>query len=84
MAEVNPTDAIDFDRSVIGVEVEVGTHEADKERMMAYARALGETNPLYLDEEAAKAGYAPHAVDPDAAARLWRSSEELLGDRVDL
>jgi len=60
MAEVNPTDAIDFDRSVIGVEVEVGTHVADKERMMAYARALGETNPLYLDEEAAKAG--PYGV----------------------
>ena len=56
MAEVNPTDAIDFDRSVIGVEVEVGTHEANKEQMMAYARAVGETNPLYLDEEAAKAG----------------------------
>jgi acyl dehydratase len=56
MAEVNPTDAIDFDRSVIGVEVEVGTHEADKDRMIAYAKALGETNPLYLDEEAAKSG----------------------------
>ena len=56
MAEANPTDAIDFDRSVIGVEVEVGTHEADKERMIAYAKAVGETNPLYLDEEAAKAG----------------------------
>ena len=56
MAEVNPTDAIDFDRSVIGVEVEVGTNEVDKERIIAYARAIGETNPLYLDEEAAKAG----------------------------
>ena len=56
MAGVNPTDDIDFDRSVIGVEVEVGTHEANKEQMMAYAKAVGETNPLYLDEEAAKAG----------------------------
>ena len=56
MADVNPTDAIDFDRSVIGVDVEVGTHEAVKEKMIAYAKALGETNPLYLDEEAAKAG----------------------------
>jgi len=56
MAKVNPTDAIDFDRSVIGVEVEAGTNKADKDRVIAYAKALGETNPLYLDEEAGKAG----------------------------
>ena len=56
MADVNPTDAIDFDRSVIGVEVEVGSHEVDRDRIVAYARAVGETNPLYLDEEVAKKG----------------------------
>jgi len=56
MADVNPTDAIDFDRSVIGVEVEVGSHEVDRDRIAAYARAVGETNPLYLDEEVAKKG----------------------------
>jgi NAD(P)-dependent dehydrogenase (short-subunit alcohol dehydrogenase family) len=26
-------------------------------------------------------GYLPHAVDPEAAARLWRVSEDLLGER---
>lgn len=56
MADVNPIDAIDFDRSVIGVEVEVGTHEVDRDRIVAYARAVGETNPLYLDEDVAKKG----------------------------
>jgi len=56
MADANPTDAIDFDRSVIGVNVEVGTHEVSKEQMIAYAKAVGETNPLYLDEKAAQAG----------------------------
>jgi len=56
MADANPTDAIDFDRSVIGVDVEVGTHEVSREQMIAYAKAVGETDPLYLDEEAAKAG----------------------------
>lgn len=56
MADANPTDAIDFDRSVIGVNVEVGTHEVSKEQMIAYAKAVGETDPLYLDEKAAKAG----------------------------
>ena len=56
MADANPTNAIDFDRSVIGVNVEVGTHEVSKEQMIAYAKAVGETDPLYLDEKAAKAG----------------------------
>lgn len=56
MADANPTDTIDFDRSVVGVDVEVGTHQVSKEQMIAYAKAVGETNPLYLDEEAANAG----------------------------
>ena len=56
MADANPTDTIDFDRSVVGVDVEVGTHHVSKEQMIAYAKAVGETNPLYLDEEAANAG----------------------------
>ena len=60
MAEANPTDAIEFDRSVIGVDVEVGTHKIAKEDIIAYAEAVGETNPLYLDEKAAKAG--PYGV----------------------
>ena len=56
MAEQNLTDTIDFDRSVLGIDYDVGTHEVTKEQVVAYALALGETNPLYLDEEAAKAG----------------------------
>lgn len=33
--------------------------------------------------EASPRGVAPHAVDPDAAARLWTVSEELLGISFD-
>ena len=60
MAEVDPTDAIDFDRSVIGVDYEVGNHEVTEEQVMGFARAIGETNPLYLDKEAATKG--PYGV----------------------
>ena len=45
---------LDYDRSVVGGEVEVGYHEVTKEKIIEYADALGETNPLYLDEEFAK------------------------------
>jgi NAD(P)-dependent dehydrogenase (short-subunit alcohol dehydrogenase family) len=59
----------------------------------ATAPELADRGGLYLEDcriaelaesEAASSGYAPHAVDPDAAARLWRVSEELLGERFDL
>jgi NAD(P)-dependent dehydrogenase (short-subunit alcohol dehydrogenase family) len=36
------------------------------------------------ESEAASLGYAPHAVDPEAVARLWQVSEQLLGERFDL
>ena len=56
MSSENITDSIEFDRSIIGVDVSVGSHQVTKEEIIAYAKALDETNPLYLDEEAASAG----------------------------
>ncbi len=60
MAEVDPTDAIEFDRSVIGVDYDVGSHEVTEEQVIGFARAIGETNPLYLDRDAATKG--PYGV----------------------
>ena len=60
MAGVDPTDAIEFDRSVIGVDYDVGSHEVTEEQVIGFARAIGETNPLYLDKEAARKG--PYGV----------------------
>lgn len=50
--------AFEYDTSVIGVEVPLGTFEITPERVAGYLRATGETNPLYTDEAEAKAG--PH------------------------
>lgn len=55
--ELGPTD-IDFDQTVIGIEEEVGSHTVTAEDIRAYATAIGEVNPLYLDEVAAHVG--PH------------------------
>ena len=46
----------EYDRSVIGVEIDVGTAEITPARIAAYCAAVGETNPLYTDADAAKAG----------------------------
>lgn len=56
MAESDAGDGLEFDRSVLGVDVDIGEFHVTKEAIIAYARALGETNPLYVDEEAAKNG----------------------------
>ena len=48
----------EYDEGVVGVDVELGAVEVTSEMIANYCRAMGETNPLYSDEEAAKAG--PH------------------------
>lgn len=44
-----------YDRSLLGVEHHIGTFRITGEMILAFARATGETNPLYSDEEKAKA-----------------------------
>lgn len=47
----------DIPRSVIGEEYDVHTYPPiDARELIAYAVSLGVTDPIYLDEEAAKAG----------------------------
>lgn len=47
----------DIDRGVIGQVYDRYTyHEIEKDELVRYARTLGVDDPIYLDEEAAKAG----------------------------
>ena len=48
----------EYDQSVIGVDVELGSLEVTAEMIADYCEALGDTNPLYTDGEAAATG--PH------------------------
>lgn len=47
---------LDFDESVVGVEEVVGSFTVTREQIAAYCQAVGETNPLYTNEEAARSG----------------------------
>ena len=47
-------DALEFDRSVVGREVPVGSLAVTAESIRQYCEALEETNPLYLDEAFAR------------------------------
>ncbi len=44
-----------LDRSLIGSETEMRSVEVEKGRLEFFAEATGETNPVYFDEQAAKA-----------------------------
>lgn len=60
MADVDPIDEIEFDRSIIGISYDIGTHEVTEQQILAFSRSIGETNPLYLSAESAKNG--PYGV----------------------
>jgi acyl dehydratase len=47
---------LSYDESVIGVEVDAGDVTITGEQIARYCEAVGETNPLYLDERAAAEG----------------------------
>jgi acyl dehydratase len=66
---------LQYDESVVGVEVEVGRMTVSKEQILAYCAAIGETNPLYTDEAAARAGPHGALVAPPTFYTVFRLGE---------
>lgn len=53
------TEALVFNRDLLGKEFPAGTFTVKKEEIIAYCQSVGETNPIHTDERAAKsAGHA--------------------------
>ncbi len=55
---------LEYDESVIGQEVEVGSIVFTREHIDGYCKAVGETNPLFVDDEAAKNGPYGEIIAP--------------------
>ncbi len=54
-----------LDKSIVGRQYAPFSVEVEKGRLRAFAKAIGETNPLYLDENAARAaGYRSLLAPP--------------------
>ncbi len=53
-----------IDKSLIGREGEPVVHEVEKGAIRRFAEALGDPNPIYVDELAAKAAGYPSLVAP--------------------
>jgi acyl dehydratase len=55
---------IKFDPNLIGEEVTLGTFPVTAEDIAAFAKAVGDLNPLYLDIEAAQQAGYPTVIAP--------------------
>jgi len=53
-----------LDKSLIGRESEPVVHDVEKGAIRRFVEALGDPNPLYIDEEAARAAGHPGLVAP--------------------
>ena len=65
------TQEIEFDRSQLGVEHDAGTFPVKAESIITVCRTLGESNPIYIDEKAAKAAGYPGLVAPPAFCGIF-------------
>ena len=64
-----------LDRSLIGRESEPVVHEVEKGAIRRFAEALGDPNPVYVDEAAARAAGHPTLVAPATFAVALTSNE---------
>ena len=60
-------------RAAVGVESEPYTNEIEKGAIIKFARAIGDTNPIYCDEEAARRSRYGGLVAPPTFFRSLRS-----------
>ena len=68
------TQELDFDRSHLGVDYDAGTYPVDKDEALRYCQAIGETAPIYTDEDVARtAGHPGLLVHPTFCAIFVRS-----------
>ncbi len=64
-----------LDRSLIGRESEPVVHEVEKGALRRFAEALGDPNPVYVDEGAARAAGYTSLVAPPTFAVVLTSNE---------
>lgn len=61
-----------LDKSFIGKTFPPFSFEVDKSKIRELAQALGDDNPIYVDDEAARAAGLPGIVAPPTFATLFR------------
>lgn len=66
---------IEFDRSVLGKEFVLGTFPVTQEMIQTFAQAVGETDPKYLDAEAANHSGTGGLIAPPIFYDVFRADQ---------
>jgi acyl dehydratase len=66
---------IEFDRSILGKEFVLGTFQVSADMMLAFAQAVGETSPQYVDPEAAQQTASGGLVAPPIFYDVFRAGQ---------
>ncbi len=65
------TQELEFDRSQLGVEYDAGTFPVKADAIINSCLAMGESNPIYINEKAAQAAGHPALVAPPAFCGIF-------------
>ncbi len=66
---------IEFDRSILGKDFVLGTFQVTADMITTFASAVGETNPAYLNPEAAKQGPSGGLIAPPIFYDVFRADQ---------
>jgi len=66
---------IEFDQSILGKEFVLGTFQVTEDMMRAFAQAVGETCPQYVDSEAARNTASGGLVAPPIFYDVFRADQ---------
>ena len=66
---------IEFDRNILAKEFVLGTFQVTAEMIEAFARAVGDTDPRYVDAEAASHGAAAGRIAPPIFYDVFRADQ---------
>ena len=62
-----------FDRSLLGVDNEIGSYEVTRDMIIKFAHSTGETNPLYLDDEMGRQSEFGSIIAPPTFCNMFVS-----------
>jgi acyl dehydratase len=66
---------VEFDRSILGKEFVLGTFDVTEDMIKAFAQAVGETSPQYVDPQAAKETPSGGLIAPPIFYDVFRADQ---------
>ena len=66
---------VEFDRSILGKEFVLGTFDVTEDMIIAFAKAVGETSPQYVDPQAAKETPSGGLIAPPIFYDVFRADQ---------